>query len=38
MSVGSSMCGSLNGKPTDARGLLSGTALGVPLNNSEIPN
>jgi hypothetical protein len=27
----------LNGKPTDARGLLSGTALGVPFNNREIP-
>jgi hypothetical protein len=33
LSVGSSICGSLNGKPADARGLLSGTALGVPLNN-----
>jgi hypothetical protein len=37
LSVGSSICGSLNGKPTDARGLLSGTALGVPSNSWEIP-
>jgi hypothetical protein len=35
--VGSSICGSLDGEPADARGLLSGTALGVPLNNWESP-
>jgi hypothetical protein len=30
LSVGFSICGSLVGKPADARGLLSGTALRVP--------
>jgi hypothetical protein len=37
LSIGSSICGSLAGEPADARGLLSGTALGVPLKNWGIP-
>jgi hypothetical protein len=37
LSVGSSICGSLAGEPADAQGLLSGTALGVPLNNRGNP-
>jgi hypothetical protein len=37
LSGGSSICGSLDGEHADARGLLSGTALGVPLNNWGIP-
>jgi hypothetical protein len=32
LSVGSNICGSLADEPADARGLLSGTALGLPLN------
>jgi hypothetical protein len=38
LSVGFSICGSLAGEPADARGLLSGTALGVPLNRLGNPH